>query len=253
MRSILILAAVMASAGCADTAGPIAGVGADGGLVVLAGDSSGDAANCSRRVLESDVLNARDLGGWPVAGGQVGCRRIMRGGSLGGLTDVGCSEFLQIGVRSIVDLREDAMQAVAPPPACAAAAAVHVPVALPKLMPDTPENYIALLAKTDQIRQIFSLLSTAGSYPAYIHCESGRDRASFVTALVLLALGAGRQIVLDEFLLSNQAGVTVKPECMSGLLDEIAARGGIEAFLASAGVDAAVIAALRQQAIAGAP
>jgi hypothetical protein len=254
MRSILAFAAMTACAGCADaTQPPIAGSSSDGGVVVLGStDSGADAAVCSRRVFESDVINARDLAGWPVAGGQVGCRRIMRGGALTGLTAAGCGELQQMGLRSILDLREESAQTSSPPPACATDAAVHVSAATPKLLPDTPENYLALLAETTPIRQVFSVLSAAGSYPVYIHCEIGRDRASFVTALVLLALGADRQTVMDEFALSSQAQVPVKPECMSALLDEIAARGGIVTFLASAGVDAAAISVLRQQAIVGA-
>jgi protein-tyrosine phosphatase len=253
MKRPSTLAVLVLLAGCSGATRPPTSADTDGGVVVLAGDAGAATASCTRRVLQSGVTNARDIAGWPTAGGPIACRRILRGGALGGLTPAGCDEFTQIGIRTIIDLREQAAQASAPPPSCATQNAQHVSAAMPKLLPDTPENYVALLDQTDSIRQVFSALAAAGSYPVYLHCEIGRDRASVVTALVLLALGADRQTVMDEFLLSNQAGVAVKAECMSGLLDAIAARGGIEVFLASLGIDTASLDTLRRQALVKAP
>ena len=71
-----------------------------------------------------------------------------------------------------------------------------------------------------------------------------------VAALVLLALGAERQTVIDEFRLSAEAGVPVKPECIEAVLDAIDGRGGIEAYLTSIGVSAQQLEVLRAQAIA---
>jgi protein-tyrosine phosphatase len=211
---------------------------------------AGSGGDCRRRVLVDDVTNARDLGGWQVAAGVVGCQRVLRGGALTGLTAAGCAEFADLGVRTIIDLREQPVQDSTPPPACAGQAAQHVSAAMPKLLPDTPDNYLALLDQCQSIRQIFSLLSAGTSFAVYLHCEIGRDRASFVTALILLALGADRRTVLDEFALSSEAGVAVKTECMAAVLDEIERRGGIESFLSTCGVDAASLAALRDNAVA---
>lgn len=209
-------------------------------------DQTIDAGSCQRRIFESSVANARDLAGWPVAGGIVACGRIFRGGALTTLSEEGCAQFKDLGIRTIVDLREQSVQIATPPPTCATQLAQHQAASMPKLLPDTPENYLALLNETAAIGQIFSLLRKANSYPLYLHCEIGRDRASFVTALVLLALGAERQMVLEEFALSAVAGVVVKPESLTAVLDEIEKRGGIQSFLASAGVDSAALMELRQ-------
>lgn len=221
--------------------------GCDAGAL-LPCQGAGAAGGCQSRVLVEDVINARDLGGWTVAEGTVPCQRLLRGGALTGLTEAGCSEFAALGIRTIVDLREQAVQDETPPPACATRAAQHRSAAMPKL-PDTPENYLLLLEQTAAIQQIFTLLADADRYPVYLHCEIGRDRASFVSALILLALGADRQTVLDEFALSALAGVPVKSECMSAVLDEIERRGGIAAALATSGVDAAVLSAMRHNAM----
>ncbi|MCU0661202.1 MAG: tyrosine-protein phosphatase [Myxococcota bacterium] len=208
-----------------------------------------DVETCSRRVLTADVTNARDLGGWPVAGGVVECSRILRGGALAKLSEKGCHELAELGVNTIVDLRAQAVQETTPDSACATQSTVHIPVPMPKLLPDTPENYLALLNETEAIRAVFAALRDATSYPVYLHCEIGRDRASFITALILLALGATQQTVLEEFMLSNEAGVAVKAECLTAVLDEINRRGGIEVFLSASGVERPTIDALRRNAL----
>jgi protein-tyrosine phosphatase len=169
---------------------------------------------------------------------------------LAGLSADGCAELTQIGISTIIDLRMESTQINEPPAACVTDAATLVGAAMPKLLPDTPENYLALMDETDAILAVFAALGDSQSYPAYIHCVIGRDRASFVTALVLLGLGASHQTVIDEFLMSENAGIAVKKDCIQAVLAEVDARGGIEAFLSSVGVTPAQLASLRSQASA---
>jgi len=163
--------------------------GMDAAVAPGTGDGAADIV-CERRVLVDDVTNARDLGGWPLSGGgRVACRKVFRGGTLDALSDAGCADFAALGIRTIVDLREAIIQQVAPPSACATVNASYVSAPMTKLLPDTPENYLALLDETEAIRVIFGVLGDATSYPVYYGCEIGRARASFITALILLALG----------------------------------------------------------------
>jgi protein tyrosine/serine phosphatase len=205
--------------------------------------------SCMRCILGSQVTNARDLGGWPAADGSVACKRYLRGGALTSLAGEGCEEFSKLGVKTIIDLREQDVQAPFPSPECATKTALHLSASLPKLLPDTPEHYLALMNEGLALRQIFSVLSSAVAYPVFVHCEIGRDRASFVTALVLLTIGASPETVMQEFLLSNDAGVPVKEGCISAVLDEIAARDGIAGYLESIGVDNGVLGSLRQNLV----
>jgi len=207
---------------------------------------AGEVSVCPRRILESQVTNARDLGGHQLSGKKVtACRSLFRGGDLSGLDAAGCSQLAALGIKTVVDLREPAVQQSQPPPACVTAQATRALAPMPKLLPDTPENYFALFKETAAVAKVFSVLGEAGSYPVYVHCIIGRDRASFVSALVLLALGASRGTVLSEFALSADAGVAVKTECMEAVLDEVDRRGGIEAYLGTAGVSAAQLGVLR--------
>jgi hypothetical protein len=174
----------------------------------------------------------------------------MHGGTLASLSAAACADLTALGIKAVIDLREDSAQQALPAPACVQETATVVDATMPKLLPDTPENYLALFGETASIAAIFEALGDAESYPVYIHCVIGRDRASFVTALVLLALGAERQTVIDEFMLSAEAGVAVKRECIEAVLEEIDARGGVEAFLYSVGVTSGQLEVLRAQAIA---
>ncbi len=225
-----------------------AGVSSDAGGA-FDGPSSRDVTppSCASRLLKDDVVNARELGGHPLSGGQhVACRKLIRGGDLSRLSEGGCAELAQLGIKTVVDLRQDAVQQREPPPACVSGRVVSA--ALPKLLPDTPENYLALMKHQDAVAAVFSALGDAGSYPVYIHCVIGRDRASFVTALALLALGASRQTVIDEFQLSAAAGVAVKQPCIEAVLDEVEKQGGIETYLTSSGVEASQLDTLRAEA-----
>jgi hypothetical protein len=247
-------------AGVAGTSGePGSGRAGEGGAIppdaAPSSDGSGsDGATpvqCERRVLMEDITNARDLGGHPLFDGQVvACRKVLHGGSLFSLSTSGCEEFASLGIRTVLDLRELSDQQGMPPPSCVQQSTTVIDAAMPKLLPDTPENYLALFDETAAISTVFSSLGKVENYPVYFHCVIGRDRASFVAALILLALGADRQTVIDEFMLSEEASVLVHQECIEAVLDEIERRGGIEAFLSNVGITPQQLEVLRMQAVA---
>ncbi len=211
---------------------------------------SGQQPACIRPMLTEDVTNARDIGNWPLTDGKtVTCRRIMRGGTLIRLSETGCAEFVELEIRTIIDVREASVQASSPPPACASDVAAQVLAPMPKILPDTPENYLALMDQGEAVQKIFETLGKAESYPVYLHCEIGRDRTNFIVALILLALGADKETVVEEFELSEAAGVAVKPECIEAVVDEVERRGGIESVLQAFGVSESEIEILRAQLI----
>jgi len=104
-----------------------------------------------------------------------------------------------------------------------------------------------LLDQKQAVASVFEALGEAGNYPVYFHCVIGRDRASFVAALILMALGASDETVVAEFELSAQADVAVKPECIRAVIDEIQLQGGIVEYLHSAAVTDVQLDELRSQ------
>jgi protein-tyrosine phosphatase len=238
-NAILIFVAILVG-GCAGNEG-----GSDAGE-----DGGNGRPQCERRILEDEVTNAREVGAHALSvGGYVDCGKIMRGGHLGGLSDDGCQEFADLGIKTVIDLRMDSEQQQTAPPACVTDQATVVDASLPKYDPSA-DNYVALLDETSTVTAIFAALGESGSYPVYIHCMIGRDRASTMTALVLMALGASDQTVVDEFDLNNDAGVSVDTDYIQAVIDEVKTRGGIEAYLTSTGVTTAQLETLRTEATA---
>lgn len=125
----------------------------------------------------------------------------------------------------------------------------------------------------DEYSELFKcLLETDG--PFLLHCSAGKDRTGFGAALILSALGVAEDVILEDYLLTNQAeclqaymaprirefygyeidegsvnAVTgVRPDYLHAAFDELERRhGGVDGYLSEIGVDRAARAALRAQ------
>ena len=62
-------------------------------------------------------------------------------------------------------------------------------------------------------------LADPDAYPIYFHCTYGRDRTGVLAAVVLLALDAPREAILDEYVLSK-ATVGAYPESLQEMMRE---------------------------------
>jgi len=197
------------------------------------------------------VVNARDVGGYAISTGEtIRWGVLLRGGDLTNLSQAGCDAMELAGVVTVMDLREEATQQNSPAPECVSVNAAIQPVSMPKLLPASEQNYLALMEQAEPvIPEMFDALATAGGSPVYIHCVIGRDRASFAIALVMLALGADRQTVLEDFRLSNDVGIGVTDSHLEAVLDEIESQGGIETYLTGLGVTQQEINAVREWAL----
>jgi protein-tyrosine phosphatase len=66
------------------------------------------------------------------------------------------------------------------------------------------ELYRALINdRADRFGELFEHL-IASDAPAVVHCTAGKDRTGVAVALVLLALGVPRDIVMQDYLLTNE-------------------------------------------------
>lgn len=203
---------------------------------------------CQRWVLKDEVYNARDLGGYALdAGHRSACATVYRGGDLTRLQEKGCAEFKQLGIKSVIDLRQEAEQTTSPNALCISETATKLAAGFPKLLPDSPENYIALLDASGPMKSLFQHLGKAETYPTFIHCVIGRDRTSVTAALVLLVAGADRATVIKEFELSEEANVEIKTPSLAAFLDEVEKRGGAETYLKALGITDAELGVLRSK------
>ncbi|MEY4582117.1 MAG: hypothetical protein RL701_6820 [Pseudomonadota bacterium] len=199
-------------------------------------------------VFVDDILNARDLGGTALGAGlHVAPGVLYRGPALAGFGPAGCAEFRERAIHTVIDLRVATEVAGLPESPCVAETARITLAPMPIPYNVNAADYITVLNTTSSIALTFRDLGTPSAYPIYFHCTYGRDRSGVVAALVLAALGASRQVILDEYNLSRLQ-VGAYPAALEGALDEIERRGGIETYLAAAGVSAEQLAVLRDRA-----
>jgi hypothetical protein len=237
-------------AGTDGAGGGVDGVGdggTDGGAGIDSGGPEAGRVSCGRSdpVFVCEVPNARDLGGTPIAAGQlVACGAIYRGPPLARLSPDGCQVFAKLGIRTVIDLRVESERAALPESACVQDAATIVSAPMPIPYTVTGAEYIAALDAKTSLAAAFAALGDPAAYPVYIHCTWGRDRTGVLAAAILLALGATRADILQEYTLSQRT-VGAFPFSLTQMLDEIDARGGIEAVLTAAGVTPEQLTALR--------
>jgi len=196
-------------------------------------------------VLTGAVTNARDLGGTPLAGGAaVACNTLYRGQPLT-LSADGCVVAARLGMRTVLDLRTEGERNGSPDAACVEANLVFAPLPVPYGLAAT--DYLNVLHETASIAVAFHTFGDPAAYPIYFHCTLGRDRTGIVSALLLLALGASRATVMEEYLLS-EPNVGAYPESLNAVLDETEQRGGVENVLRDVGISDVELAVLREKA-----
>jgi protein-tyrosine phosphatase len=201
-------------------------------------------------ILQPYLVNARDLGGTPLKEqARVAYGKLFRGPPMALLFADGCSAFAELGIRSVIDLRDPTEVQTKPSDACVREKAGIIPAPLPIPYAVSPEDYVAILGAHTSMLRIFRLLADPAAYPVYFHCTWGRDRTGVVAALVLKALGASREDILEEYLLSNQT-VGAYPLSLTAAMDEIESRGGIEAYLQKIGLTQDELHAVRTNTIA---
>ena len=238
------------------------------------------AAEIDRHIPLAGMLNLRDVGGYPVAGGGViGWRRLLRSDALHQLDQAGIGALTGLGLRTVLDLRTFTETELAPSPlgqlAERGTRTTHISL--------IGEDLAALPAHLDDIYQFIvdrrgpvigaavRTLARPAALPALVHCSAGKDRTGIVVGLVLAAVGVPDQIIAADYALSSifldprhtpaigqvrassgmgerltAALLASPPELMIGVLARARQVGGtIEGYLASHGVTSADLATLR--------
>ena len=174
----------------------------------------------TRRIQLDGAPNFRDLGGYTAADGRtVKKGLVFRSDDLNDLSQDDLDVVSELGVRTVVDFRD------------------HKEIAdYPDRLPETATNLVALpigagrlmagfsLGRLDRDKttgimisvyralvndfqyvyhEFFSLLANPDNLPLLFHCTAGKDRTGLAAALFLSALGVKREIIEEDYLLSN--------------------------------------------------
>ena len=168
--------------------------------------------------------NFRDIGGYATAEGRtVKWGQVFRAGVLTYFTPADHGPLQQLGIRTICDLRRDEERHREPcrwPDAGAtplfwgddhnmptvrgfAAKRPSTSAGMRDAMMDVYRALPAWMAP--RIRGLFDCLST-GRAPVVVHCAAGKDRTGVAIAVLLRSLGVPASTVLEDYLLTNEAG-----------------------------------------------
>ncbi|MDZ7589946.1 MAG: tyrosine-protein phosphatase [Rubrivivax sp.] len=167
------------------------------------------------------ATNFRDLGGYHGHGGRtVRWRRLFRSDHLGGLTALDKSVLAELGLARALDFRGQAERAAAPyelpgvtqhslviEPTVVqglnSLLAAGEPLSVPIVSGLMTDLYRSLVNdQAHRFAELFEHLLQAEA-PVVFHCTAGKDRTGFAAALVLLALGVPRGVVMQDYLLTN--------------------------------------------------
>ena len=196
--------------------------------------------------------NVRDLGGMAVDGGlAVRSGLLLRADQLADATDADLEKLAEMGVRKIIDLRSPAGRDEKPDPAVPGAVNVHLPVIKdvragitrdsksdarivemlskgqdvdPSLVDEYMEHMYRgfvndSFALSQYTRFIDEVIDCAQRGEAVLwHCTAGKDRAGFATAVILETLGAARDDIFADYLLTN--------ECLADFVERLLATLG---------------------------
>jgi protein-tyrosine phosphatase len=187
-------------------------------------------AIASRRVIPLEgQTNFRDLGGYRTADGRhVKWGKIYRSGELSRLTDADYARLSPLGIRTIIDFRDEGERTSQP---TNWRAGTVRSVVSPKVESnpggaamtfspnmDAPQARAMLAgfyAKMPRLyapeyRAMFSQLLD-GQTPLLMHCTAGKDRTGLGSALVLTALGVPHATVVQDYELTDQL---LKPQLL---------------------------------------
>ena len=226
-----------------------------------------------------DLLNARDLGGYPTTdGGTTRWRSLLRADDLAQLTDAGVRALADYGVRTILDLRWPEEAARDPSP---------VPLRLPQVRYER----ISLLTHTEdewrlrsrdaakelwkcvvlehvrfELHRVLSFIAAAAPEPLLFHCVAGKDRTGLLAALLLALADATPAAIAEDYAVSSdnlregylrrfpdaeQERILEALRCPEqgayNMLKFLERAGGVRAYLAQIGLRPEEIARLRER------
>jgi protein-tyrosine phosphatase len=159
------------------------------------------------------TFNSRDVGGRPVAGGTVRYGMLIRSDAPVSLGAEGQAALRELGIRTLLDLRQPIEQTLDPIDLDGVALNVR---RVPILGDDfdleahrsmgLSEIYVDLLERrVHQMVEAIRVLIDIPALPAVVFCSAGKDRTGILVALVLSAIGVDEQGVVDDYTLTERA------------------------------------------------
>jgi protein-tyrosine phosphatase len=178
-----------------------------------------------RRLAFEGAANFRDLGGYPAGDGRrTRWRRLFRSDSLGDLTPADLERLDALGLRGLVDFRVEIERKLKPNrlpegsgvrtleigflPAGTLEMLARVrsgAITTAELEREVIGHYrLFVTDHAEEYQRAVAFAADPDNYPLLIHCTSGKDRTGYASAILLLAVGVPREVVLQDYDLTNR-------------------------------------------------
>ena len=159
------------------------------------------------------LVNFRDLGGIPAAGGVIRPGRLFRSDSLGYATESDAARLVDAGLATIVDLRDtvEVDEFGRGPLASAPITYIGLPCTDSIPAESRSEYYFRLLAlQGPALADLVRRLSAPDSLPAVVHCHIGCDRTGIVSAMLLGLAGVSDEDICVDYARSTRASAAIR-------------------------------------------
>jgi protein-tyrosine phosphatase len=155
--------------------------------------------------LVSGAMNFRDTGGLPAGDGVTRAGVLYRSGNLANVDETGAEALRELGLRRIIDLRDDEEVTFSPSRLDGVDAVTQrVPLFLGSVR-SFFENDIDLSGLYDHLIDEASenivdvVRGIIAEQPVLVHCTVGKDRTGVTVALTLAAAGVDREAVIADY------------------------------------------------------
>lgn len=195
----------------------------------------------SERIALQKLYNTRDLGGMETMDGRrIKKNLIIRSGQLHDASEEDLETLQSRGVNQIIDLRTAQEMEEKPDPGLEGAEHIWLPIlsdmtqgitreeqaefssvhemfakmaedpsAIIKYMTLTYQQFVTDEHALAQYARFLNLVLENESGATLWHCAGGKDRAGFATVLILECLGVDRDVIMEDYLFTNEC---LKPE-----------------------------------------
>ena len=177
-----------------------------------------------RHINLTGASNFRDLGGYETEDGMtLKHGLIYRSDNLSHLTNIDLKKINEIGIKTVCDLRSDNELEEFPSPFSrdSIPALKHIPIKTlgtkdlrelsikdgvtgKEMAQEMQHHYVLYVHQHKEKYRDFINLIAFGEIPIVFHCFAGKDRTGFGALLVLGLLGVKKEIIIEDYLLTNK-------------------------------------------------
>lgn len=151
------------------------------------------------------AMNFRDVGGLAAGGGRTRSGVLFRSGNLARLDDADRAALTRLGLRRVIDLRDD--DEVRTSPSLVAGLGIHTQ-RVPLFLGSVESFFAEDLSLDDMYRRLIDdsaqgvvevVRGIVADQPVLVHCTVGKDRTGVTVALALRAAGVDEEAVVADY------------------------------------------------------